>query len=105
MAKYLQLDIAKKHLVIDAGFTADDDYIRALMDVAEASVEKHLDIKLAELAGENGGELPAPVVHAMLYMVGNLYANREPVTVGVSSAEMPLSYRYLIGLYQRHTVG
>lgn len=104
MATYINTDLVKKHLNIDAAFHDDDQYICELMDVAEDSVQVHLNMPLAQLAEGNGGSLPPSVMHAMLMMVGNLYANREPVTVGVSSAEMPLSYRYLIGLYQNHTI-
>ena len=105
MAKYINTDLVKRHLLVDAAYTDDDYYIGTLMDVAEDSVSVHLDMPLASLAEANGGQLPASVIQAMLLMVGNLYANREPVTVGVSVAEMPLSYQYLIGLYMNHSIG
>ena len=103
MSNYLSLDTVKKHIIVDADFHDDDDYIGQLMDVAEASVEKHLDIDLAALEDAEGN-LPSPIVHAMMLMVGQLYMNREPVSVG-TMAEIPLNYRYLIGLYQRHSIG
>lgn len=98
---YLTLEQTKKHLLIDEGFTADDQYIQDLITVAEDSVSKHLDIALEEL--EEGGNLPPSIIHAMLLMVGNLYANREPVTYG-TVVKIPYSYEYLIGLYKRYEI-
>lgn len=98
---YLTLEQTKKHLLIDEGFTADDQYIQDLITVAEDSVSKHLDIALEEL--EEGGNLPPSIIHAMLLMVGNLYANREPVTYG-TVVKIPYSYEYLIGLYRKYII-
>ena len=77
---YITLEQAKKHLLVDEDFRADDMYILDLIAVAEDSVSKHLDIALDEL--EVGGTLPPAIIHAMLLMIGNLYANREPVAFG-----------------------
>ena len=98
---YLDLSQVKKHILVDETFTDDDNYIQSLMDVAEASVSKHIDCSLACIEQEDG-TLPPPVIHAMLLMVGNLYANREPVAVGVSVAELPLSYNYIVNLYRNY---
>lgn len=98
---YITLEQAKKHLLIDDSFTADDPYILDLITVAEDSVSKHLDIALDEL--EVGGSLPPAVIHAMLLMIGNLYSNREPVVFG-SIAKLPYSYEYLIGLYKHYSI-
>lgn len=101
MSMYLDLQKVKRHILVDTSFTDDDAYISDLMDVAEASVAKHIDCNLACIEQEDG-TLPPPVIHAMLLMVGNLYANREPVAVGVTVAELPLSYNYLINLYRNY---
>lgn len=98
---YITLEQAKKHLLIDESFTADDQYILDLITVAEDSVSKHLDIALEEL--EVGGKLPPAIIHAMLLMVGNLYANREPVAFG-TIAKIPYSYEYLVGLYKHYEI-
>jgi len=37
----------------------------------------------------------------MLLMIGNLYANREPVSYG-TVARIPYSYEYLISLYRNY---
>ena len=98
---YLTLEQVKKHLLLDDGFKADDSYLLELMAVAEDSVSKHLDIALDELT--EGGKLPPSIVHAMLLMIGNLYANREPVTYG-TVVKIPYTYEYLIGLYKHYSI-
>lgn len=98
---FLTLAQLKKHLNIDATFTADDEYITSLGDVAEAIVSKHLGFELSEIAENNGGSLPAPIVHAMFLFVGNLYMNRESVSVA-NFNNIPFSYEYLIGLYKNY---
>ena len=100
---YIKLEQAKKHLILDEDFHDDDEYITDLIGVAEKAVEVNVDIALSELEDE-GGQLPAPLIHAMLLLIGQLYANREPVVVGVSVSELPLSFRYLISLYKKWTV-
>ena len=95
----ISLEQAKKHLLIDDSFTADDLYILDLITVAEDSVSQHLNVALDELLV--GGSLPPAVIHAMLLMIGNLYANREPVAYGTVT-KVPLTYEYLIGLYKKY---
>lgn len=96
---YITLEQAKKHLNVDEEFTSDDLYILELITVSEDATSRHLNIALNEL--EAGGQLPPAIIHAMLLMIGNLYANREPVSYGVM-AKIPLSYEYLIGLYKKY---
>lgn len=98
---YISLEQAKQHLLVDADFKADDLYILDLITVAQDSVEKHLDIALEEL--EEGGILPPSVIHAMLLMIGNLYANREPITFG-TVVKIPYTYEYLVGLYKKYEI-
>lgn len=96
---YITLEQVKKHLNVDEEFTSDDLYILDLITVSEDATSRHLNIALNEL--EAGGKLPPAIIHAMLLMIGNLYANREPVSYGVM-AKIPLSYEYLIGLYKKY---
>ena len=91
---YITLEQAKKHLLVDEDFRADDMYILDLIAVAEDSVSKQL---------ETGGNLPPAIIHAMLLMIGNLYANREPVAFG-TVVKPPYSYEYLIGLYKHYEI-
>lgn len=92
----LTLEQMKKHLNVD--FDDDDELIMDLGLVAEQAVERHIDVPLAHLTAKNGGTLPAPVIHAMLLMVGDLYKNRES-TSNQTQHEVPLAYRYLLSLY------
>lgn len=99
---YLTLDEIKKHLNLDSTFTDDDAYILSLADVAEVIVAKHIGRKLKDLEDEEGN-IPSPLRHSMLIFIGNLYANRESV-VFTSTSELPLSYRYLLELYENYDV-
>lgn len=99
--EYLNLDLIKKHLNVDNGFHDDDSYIEALADVAEEVTEKHIDVSLKKLTVDNKGKIPTPLKQAMLLLLGTYYSNRENVAFA-SSAEIPLSYSYLLSLYQNY---
>lgn len=94
---YIDLDYAKKHLNIEPDFTEDDEYILGLIDMAEKAVRVHVNEDFDTLAEKNGGCFPTPLLQAMLLMIGNMYQNREPLG---NRVELPLSYTYLIRLYQ-----
>lgn len=98
---YITLAEAKKHLQIDSTFTDDDAYITALIAVAEDSVAQHLDIALDSLVV--GGDLPPAIKQSILLMVGNLYANREPVSYS-SVTRIPYTMEYLVGLYKHYFI-
>lgn len=97
--KYLNLDILKKHLNIDSYFHDDDYYIISLGDVAEQMVDEHINNCLSDIVNDNNGELPSPLRHAMLLLIGNLYQNREGVAFA-SASEIPHSYEYLLFPYK-----
>lgn len=101
MHNYLQLYQIKKHLNIDEDFNQDDEYLVDLSVVATQVVQKHIDNNLDELCADNNGELPSPLMHAMLLFIGNMYNNRESVAFA-SSSEIPLSYTYLLDLYKNY---
>lgn len=99
---FITLDTIKRHLNIDDYFTDDDNYLIELEDVAEKVVEKHIDKKLSVLCDDNG-DLPSPLLHAMLLFIGNLYQSRESVAFNSSPLEIPLSYSYLLDLYKNYS--
>lgn len=101
MAVYINLEEAKQHLIIDDSFIADDEYILALIDVAEDAVSKNINISLDSLSV--GGEIPPAVKAAILLLVGNLYANREPVSFA-SANKVPYTFDYLISLYKNYSI-
>nr|DAT66900.1 MAG TPA: Head Tail Connector Protein [Caudoviricetes sp.] len=50
-----------------------------------------------------GGKLPSAVKHSILLMVGNLYANREPVSYS-TVMKVPYTMEYLLGLYKHYNI-
>lgn len=98
---FLTLERIKQHLNLDTYYTADDAYLMALESVVEKVVQRHIDTNLEELAESEGGELPQPLLHAMLLLIGNFYANRESVTSNAQT-EIPLSYNYLLDLFKNY---
>lgn len=95
---YLLVNDVKKHLNIDVDFIEDDKYIGHLIEVAQQVVEKNIDRPLSDLE-DNSGDLPESLLHAMLLMIGNFYANRESVAFA-SATNVPYSYQYLIDLFR-----
>lgn len=98
---FVTLDKIKNHLNIDDYFKEDDEYITSLYEVAEKVVEKHADSDLSVIANANGGLLPAPLVHAMLLFIGDMYRNRESVSFTSVNA-IPFSYDYILSLYKNY---
>ena len=94
----VNLDILKKHLNIDADFKEDDEYITLLEGVAEDLVQKHIDKNLDTIIDEEG-ELPKPLLHAILLFVGNMYDNRESVSYA-TPREVPQSLTYILNMYR-----
>lgn len=97
--RYLELSQIKKHLNIDQDFTDDDEYLESLGDVAEQIVERHIENKLDNFCDSN---IPAPILHACLLMVGNFYNNRESIS-NTNNYEIPQSYKYLLATYKNYT--
>ena len=98
---YVTLEEAKKHLNIDDSFKDDDSYINSLILVAEDAIEKNTDIALNEQL--EGCKLPPSVIHSILLLVGNLYANREATTYSCIS-DVPYSFKYLVNLNRNFQV-
>lgn len=102
---YLELDEIKRHLNIeDTRYFGEDAYLRHLGEVAEQAVEQHICQPLASLEDADG-KLPAPLKHAMLLYVGDLYASRESNVYGVAVNRVPFAYDYLCALYKKYDGG
>ena len=80
-------------------FTEDDLLLNQIGNAAEERVAAHLQHDLADL--EVDGNLPAPVLQAMLLLVGSLYANREAIS-NVNFMKLPLAYSYLLETYKNY---
>jgi uncharacterized phage protein (predicted DNA packaging) len=94
----VELNRLKKHLNLDSSFNEDDDYIEFLENVAEDLVQIHIDKKLDEIIAEKG-ELPAPLLHAILLFVGNMYENRESIAY-TPAFDVPKSLSYILNMYR-----
>lgn len=98
---YLNLDLVKKHLNLESSYTEDDEYLLALIDVAEQAVKVHVNEDLQSIAEKSGnGCIPTPLFQAMLLQIGNLYQNRE--IIGSKATALPFGYQYLIDLYRNY---
>lgn len=101
---YVELNLIKQQLNIDASFSGDDTYLEYLEKVAEDAVEQHLAQPLSAFCSINEQEvvdtstLPASIGHAILLYIATLYANREQVTYGTANP-IPFTYDYLLQHY------
>lgn len=98
---YITLSNAKKHLQIDQDYKDDDEYIIMLIQVAEDAVESNLNIPLASLLKD--GVLPKSIYHSILLMIGNLYANREPVSF-TTATKIPYTLEFLLATYKHYYI-
>lgn len=97
---YVDLSLAKKHLIVDESFTDDDEYIEILIEAAEKTVSMDACVDFKDMEDEEG-KIPAPLRHAILLQVGDYYAYRETVSFGSTMREIP-SYKKLISLYRNY---
>lgn len=95
---HIELEDIKKHLNLDADYTDDDSYLVYLESVAEQLVEKHIDKTLEDMIAEEG-EVPKPLLQAMLLMIGNFYDNRESISYG-NAIEVPNTLQYILSMYR-----
>lgn len=71
--------------------------------VAFANTDDGLDWEVTTNIPLPGGTIPLGLKQAILLLIGHFYMLREPVTVGVSSVEVPLGYKMLIAPYKNWT--
>lgn len=99
---YLTLDLIKHQLIIDTDFTDDDEYLIHLGDTAEELVQTMIDAPLEDAAAENGGDLPKPLIQAMLLTVDYLYGSQRGSND--SNPEMPSAIKMFTQLYRTYYV-
>lgn len=92
------LDIAKKHLNIEASFTDDDLYIGGLVKASTAVVSQQTQVAYDTL--EEGDK--AIFDQAVLLLVGAYYAQREEVIVGSAAATLPVGVKHLCHLIRTY---
>ena len=98
---YISKELAKHHLQIDEDYNDDDEYLVLLIQAAEDAVSKHLDIPLKNLI--QNGVLPASIIQAILLLIGNFYANREPISYS-TVVKIPYTVDYLLSLYKHYYI-
>jgi uncharacterized phage protein (predicted DNA packaging) len=99
----IDLATIKRHLNLDADYTEDDTYLEFLEGVAEEVVQKHIDKSFEDFI-EEVGEIPQPLLHSILLIIGNLYDNRESVAY-TNAVEIPNSLSYILSMYRDYTDG
>lgn len=97
---YVTLARAKQHLYIESEYTAEDQYITYLIEVATATVERHINRCLEDLE-DSDHNIPAPLQHAILLYMADLYANREVNTYSTATP-IQFNYDYLLSLYMNY---
>jgi uncharacterized phage protein (predicted DNA packaging) len=97
---YITLDLAKKHLNIETGFTEDDVYIESLISVAELAVDEFCN---SGLSGYTDETIPVTVKQATLLLVAHYYVNRQIVAFG-TPIEIPYAFRFLLDFYRDRTI-
>ncbi len=103
MGKYVQLELAKRHLNVESSFTEDDSYIECLIEVGEEDIAKELCVSVDELETIDGGtKIPAPLRHAILLTIGTYYNNRENISTA-NLREIPRGAKYLTDLYRDYS--
>lgn len=106
----ITLDEAKKHLNIESYYLDDDGYINSLIQVSFLAIKNKCNNKtwtdesyvvdylsFADIT-VTGSTVPLAIKHAVLIMIGGLYANREPVSFA-SPTTIPYTIDYLITPY------
>ena len=105
MSVLIPLSLAKKHLNIEDYFIDDDDYINSLIDISLYTIKDYcsqnwldLDYTSLENSGKTESEYPLAIKQAVLLLIGNLYANREPVSFG-SPVKIPYTLDFILQTY------
>ncbi len=96
----INLKRAKEHLNIEEEFKDDDEYIQSLINVSYDVVNKHINHSIDDAIDENGN-IPTPLQHAILLMIGNLYQNRE-IASFANATKLPYNYEYLLNFYKNY---
>lgn len=97
--QYLDLETVKQWTHVDQDFEDDDLLLFGLIDVAQAAVEKYLDMPLEDIA--QNGVLPSPIKQAMLFLIATYYDQRDSVSSGTMSP-VPETFELLCDLYRNY---
>lgn len=95
----VSLALFKKHVRAD-DFADDDMYLEHLLETAENAVIAATNRTLDELEQIGGGEIPAPVKHAIMMIGAHWYNQRESVST-VQMHSVPDSLQALIKPFRK----
>ena len=98
---YITLAELKQHLKVEV--SADDTYLTTLIGVAEVAIGNELGKPLSWYEDGNGN-IPTPLMQAIMIQAGDLYNNRESVAFAAPS-EVPRTLEYLLQPYKKYDVG
>ena len=98
---YITLAELKQHLKVEVN--ADDTYLTTLIGVAEVAIGNELGKPLSWYEDGNGN-IPTPLMQAIMIQCGDLYNNRESVAFAAPS-EVPRTLEYLLQPYKKYDVG
>lgn len=93
------LDLFKKHVRAD-DFADDDLYLEHLLDTAQETVVTATRRPLAELLDLGGGDLPTPLIHAVMMLAAHWYNQRESVS-SVQMHQVPDTLQALVKPYRK----
>ncbi|MDY5946350.1 MAG: head-tail connector protein [Prevotella sp.] len=95
----VSLALFKKHVRAD-DFADDDEYLCHLLESAEIAVITATNRSREELEQMGGGEVPAPIRHAIMMLGAHWYNQRESVS-SVQMHAVPDSLQSLIKPYRK----
>lgn len=95
----VSLALFKKHVRAD-DFADDDEYLEHLLETAESAVITATNRTQEELEQMGGGEVPAPIKHAIMMVGAHWYNQRESVS-SVQMHAVPDSLQALIKPYRK----
>lgn len=101
MELYVSVDDLKVQVNLVREYRDEDEYLLELLEVAEVSVEKHIQQPLAEFVDE-AGKLNPMLRHAIRIIAAHFYANREPVAYGQPHI-IPYTLEYLLQPFKKYT--
>lgn len=97
---YLDLDLIKKQCVVSEDFHDDDSYLSFLGDMAEELIAAEIDSSLTDAVAANGGEIPKPLLSAMLMVVDFNYSAQRGSNE--SDIEIPAPVKHFCALYRQY---
>lgn len=95
----VSLSLFKQHVRAD-DFAADDEYLRHLLETASIAVVRSTERTEEELIEMGGGNMPKPIVQAVMMLAAHWYNQRESVSM-TQMYQVPDSLSALVKPYQK----